>query len=179
MIILVLLAPVVVAGVVHGIYNLITDSPTVSTDPQYVPDLLARIPVTTAGPILELGAGWGTLCFPLADRFPRARVVAYEISPIPFLVLRWLHWLQRRPNLEIRRQDFFQASFREASVVVCYLLPRAMVGLRPKFEAELPDGALVVSHGFQVHGWRPVAYDNDIKIFVYHLPTSVPERRRR
>jgi tRNA A58 N-methylase Trm61 len=36
------------------------------------------------GVICELGAGWGALAFPLARRCPESRVVAYELSPVPW-----------------------------------------------------------------------------------------------
>ena len=38
------------------------------------------MPEHLVGDILELGAGWGTLAFPLAALFPDNRVLAYELS---------------------------------------------------------------------------------------------------
>jgi len=41
------------------------------------------LPQIDSGNVLELGSGWGTLAFYLAERYPNCRVDAYEISPIP------------------------------------------------------------------------------------------------
>lgn len=117
--------------------------------------LLELVPADLQGEVHELGAGWGTLAFALADRCPRARVVAWESSPVPYLALALRQALRRRPNLELRRRDFFQASFGQASLVVCYLWTGAMERLGPKLAAELRPGAVVVSHTFALRGVQP------------------------
>ena len=50
--------------------------------------MLEQIPAEATGAIYELGCGWGTLAIPLARRHPKARVIAYEVSPVPWLVAR-------------------------------------------------------------------------------------------
>ncbi|MDY7226596.1 class I SAM-dependent methyltransferase [Hyalangium rubrum] len=118
--------------------------------------LLPLIDSELEGTVLELGAGWGTLAFAVADRCPRARVVAFELSPLPFAFCWLRQRLAPRPNLELRRQDFFRASFTGASLVVCYLFPGAMTRLAPKLLAELAPGARVLSHTFALRGWTPL-----------------------
>ena len=80
-----------------------------------------------------------------------------------------------RPNLTLRRADFFAAPLGDAAVVCCYLYPGAMRRLMPKFEDELAAGALVLSHGFVVPGWAPAevctagdAYGT--KVYLYRMP---------
>jgi hypothetical protein len=119
-------------------------------------ELLPLLEPELQGTLLELGAGWGTLAFALADRCPQAKVVAFELSPLPFAFCWLRQRLAPRPNLELRRQDFFRASFSGASVVVCYLFPGAMARLAPKLLAELPPGARILSHTFALRGWKPV-----------------------
>ncbi len=118
--------------------------------------LLALVPAELEGPVLELGAGWGTLAFALADRCPRAQVVAFELSPLPYAFCRLRQRLAPRPNLRLVREDFFAASFAGASAVVCYLFPGAMGRLAPKLRAELPAGACILSHTFALRGWQPL-----------------------
>jgi hypothetical protein len=107
------------------------------------------------GPIYELGAAWGSLAIPLAKAFPDQRVIAYELSTIPWLFL----WLRVRVsglrNLEVVRRDFFRDDLAKAAVVVCYLYPRGMVRLSTKLRSELTPGTVVVSNTFALPGWTP------------------------
>ena len=117
--------------------------------------VLSLVPEDFQGTLYELGAGWGSLAFPLADRCPKARVVAFELSLLPFAFCWLRQRLKPRPNLELRREDFFQASFSEAAIVVCYLYRGGMARLGPKLSRELPPNAQILSHTFALHGWRP------------------------
>lgn len=117
--------------------------------------LLSLVPPTLDGEVHELGAGWGTLAFALADALPGARVIAWEASPVPYLFCALRQRLRPRKNLELRRRDFFEADLRGARLVVCYLFTGAMARLGPKLEQELPPGAVVLSHTFALRGWTP------------------------
>jgi hypothetical protein len=107
------------------------------------------------GPIYELGAAWGSLAIPLARTFPDRRIIAYELSTIPWLFL----WLRVRVsglnNIEVIRRDFFRDDLGKAAVVVCYLYPGSMVQLSTKLQSELPPGTVVVSNTFALPGWVP------------------------
>ena len=114
-------------------------------------EVLALIPETLEGEVHELGAGWGTLAWAVASRWPRAQVIGWERSPFPFLFCRLRLLIQRRKNLTVRFGDFHEADLSCARLVLAYLWTGAMIRLGPKFEAELPDGAVVISHTF---AWR-------------------------
>ena len=116
--------------------------------------MLALVP-DTDGEVHELGAGWGTLAWALAEKLPNARVIAWEASPIPFAFC-WLRaHVQRRPNLMLRFCDFHDADLRSARVITAYLWTGAMTRLARKFDAELPPGACVVTHTFAWPGKTP------------------------
>jgi hypothetical protein len=115
--------------------------------------LLELLPQDLEGEVHELGAGWDGLALALADALPRARVVAWEQSLVPWAVFRLRLALKPRPNVELRRRDFFEADLSGAGLVVCYLWTGAMARLAPKFEAELRDGAVVLSQTFALRGW--------------------------
>ena len=115
--------------------------------------LLALAPPALDGEVHELGAGWGGLALALADRFPKAHVVAWELSFVPWAVFRLRLALRPRPNLTLRRRDFFDADLSGARLVVCYLWTGAMLKLGPKLQRELPRGAVVLSQTFALRGW--------------------------
>lgn len=118
-------------------------------------ELLSLIPSDLEGEVHELGAGWGTLAWAIAVQCPRARVIGWERSPVPFLFCKLRLMLQRQHNLSIRFGDFHQADLRGAQLVIAYLWTGAMTRLGPKFEAELPNGATVISHTFAWRGKQP------------------------
>ncbi len=106
------------------------------------------------GLIYELGSGWGGLALLLAKRYPKAKVIAFELSPLPFLVSRIAKALLRRPNLTILRKDFFKENLSEAEVIICYLFPEGMRRLSPKLKKELPDQCTIISNTFSLTGWE-------------------------
>ncbi len=131
----------------------------------------------TRGPIYELGAGWGSLAFALADRFPNAPVVAFERSWIPFAVMRLRQAVRPRKNLSLRRADFLRAPLGEAQLFVCYLFRGGMEALKPKLAREAANGARLVTHTFSVHGWTPASAQTlgDLyrtRVYVYRLPAA-------
>ena len=137
--------------------------------------LLTLLPPEQEGTLLELGSGWGDLAFALADHCPRARVVAYELSPLPYAFARLRQRLAPRPNLRFVREDFFGASFAQASVIVCYLYPGAMSRLAPRFLVEPAPGTRLLSHTFALRGWTPrrtLVVDDLYRtpIYLYEVP---------
>ncbi|MBT6220781.1 MAG: SAM-dependent methyltransferase [Rhodospirillaceae bacterium] len=114
------------------------------------------LPDHLEGTVFELGSGWGTLALPLARRYPNCPVRGYEISPLP-----WLYsWFRGRragqSNLKFLRRDYLSADLSSAAMVVVYIHADGMAKLKPKFEAELKPGTLVLSNFFQVRSWTPV-----------------------
>ncbi len=79
-----------------------TGVPPMPSNSHVAATMLALVPADTRGVIYELGAGWGGFAVRLAWRCPAARVIAYELSPLPFIVAKALQWLSRRRNLEVR-----------------------------------------------------------------------------
>ena len=107
------------------------------------------------GSIYELGAAWGSLAIPLARAFPDRRVIAYELSTIPWLFLVLRVRASGLKNVEVLRRDFFRDDLGKAAVVVCYLYPGSMVRLGTKLRSELTPGTVVVSNTFALPGWVP------------------------
>lgn len=119
------------------------------------------------GPVVDLGSGWGTLLRPLSRALP-GPVQGWEVSPLPWL---WSRLTVR--GATVRLGSFHGADLREARAVVCYLSPEIMKKLRPKLEAELPVGAVVVSNAFGMWGWEveeEVRLSSGGRVYVYVRP---------
>ncbi|KIC74541.1 hypothetical protein DB41_IJ00120 [Neochlamydia sp. TUME1] len=144
------------------------------TSPPVKQILLDNLPLQEKGLIYELGAGWGTLAFLLAHKYPQCTILAYESSPIPYFFCRIRHFFSRSPHLHLQYHDFFKANLTDAKMIICYLYPVAMQKLKKKFEEELPKGAWVVTHTFAVPSWKaeqiievPDLYSTKIYIYRY------------
>lgn len=134
-------------------------------------DLFSALPPLERGTIVDLGSGWGHLIFPLAKTYPTCRVIGYENSPIPYL---FSFLMNCAPNLKTVYKNFFNVSLQDANLVVCYLCPKVMKHLKPKFETELKPGTQVISHTFAIPGWIPsrVIRVDDLylsKIYLYEV----------
>jgi hypothetical protein len=169
-------------GALSIVYSTLrSGAPPMPSSPRVRRALLELLPPDTRGTVLDLGSGWGTLAFAVADRCPRARVVAYELSWLPWLFSRLRQRLFPRPNLDLYRGDFFtDASFRDATCVITYLSPRIMTRLADRFETELPVGARILSHTFGLRGWKPVRQERlqDLyrtPVYLYEVPPRTPD----
>lgn len=138
---------------------------------------LQTLPNPGKGTILELGAGWGSLAFPIARKYPNHQVVAYENSFVPYWFCRLRLLCTPLKNLTIIRGNFFNASFSDASLIVCYLYPGAMRRLGEKFQHEVSLDCLIATHTFSLPGLSPIYEErvSDIyhtSIFHYAAPTK-------
>ncbi|MCW8952033.1 MAG: hypothetical protein OQJ87_00970 [Rhodospirillales bacterium] len=159
------------------VYTIRTGAPPTPTSPKVRRALIDTIPPVGGDVICELGAGWGSLAFPLARRFPKSTVIAYELSPLPWLFIHIRRALSGPENLIVRHADFLGADLTDADIVVCYLGRTVMERLKPKLERELRDGSVVVSHTFAMTGWTAESEKraNDLyasPILVYRMPQN-------
>lgn len=138
------------------------------TSPKVKNILLKELPETFTGTIYELGSGWGTLAFSLAEKYPQAQVIGYEISLVPYLFARFRNFLNPQKNLFFKRLDFIKCDLSGAQFYVCYLYPGAMAKLSDKLSREAPPGSFLASHTFALPGQKPV---RTIAIHdLYHTP---------
>ena len=150
------LGAVLVAMALIFISTLATGASPMPTSSVVRETMLAALPEEIDGPIYELGAGWGGLAVALAGRYPASPVRGFEVSILPWAFSRARLSVRRRPNLSFQLKNFLRADLSQAALVVCFLTPPIMEKLKPKLEAELRPGALVVSNTFAFRGWRPI-----------------------
>jgi hypothetical protein len=105
-----------------------------------------------AGTILELGAGWGGMATHLARTYPHKKVIAYEISPIPYFFAKVRSFYH--PNLTVKRKDFFLDSHKGATLIYCYLYRNGMAQLKEKWENEQLKECSIYTNTFAVPGWE-------------------------
>jgi SAM-dependent methyltransferase len=105
--------------------------------------------------VYDLGCGDGRIVITAALKYG-ARGVGVDIDPRR---IRESNENARKAGVTDRvkflQQDLFKINLSEATVVTLYLLPEMNLRLRPKLLRELRPGARIVSHAFDLGGWKP------------------------
>ena len=129
--------------------------PFVVSPPEVV-DRMLRLAEPRPGELLvDLGSGDGRIVIEAAKRYG-TRGLGVDIDPA--LVAR-ARENARRAGVETLAQfevrDFFETDLRGVNVVTMYLLPEVNQKLMPKLLQDLKPGARIVSHDYEMGGWRP------------------------
>jgi len=106
--------------------------------------------------VYDLGCGDGRVVIAAAKKHG-ARGVGIDIDPARIREARANARAARvEKRVEFIQGDLFKTDLSEATVVTLYLLPRLNRQLRPQLWRQLPVGARVVSHGFDMgEEWPP------------------------
>ncbi|OGH21363.1 MAG: hypothetical protein A2958_01000 [Candidatus Levybacteria bacterium RIFCSPLOWO2_01_FULL_38_13] len=106
--------------------------------------------ITRSDLVYDLGCGDGTFLITAAKEFG-AKGVGIEIDPLRVWIARIRVWFNNLLNkVEIRQEDFFKTDLSKATVVVVYLVPKALEKLLPKFKKELKKGTRIVSRKYEL-----------------------------
>ncbi len=130
-------------------------APFVPTPIEVAEKMLELAQVDTHDRVYDLGSGDGRIVILAAQKFG-AEAVGVEIDPELYKqsVAR-IAELGLEKRAKILHEDMFDVSMRHATVVTLYLLTIVNERLRPVLEKQLRPGARIVSHDFQVPGWKP------------------------
>lgn len=147
------------------------DVPFVPTPHALVERMLDLAGVTAQDYLIDLGCGDGRIAVAAGRRGARALGVDIEALRIQEAAAA-ARLAGVENHVRFRRQDLFATPIHEASVVAIYLLPGINLRLRPKLLTELPAGARVVSHAFDMGDWAPDAEETHDRrrIFLWHVP---------
>lgn len=131
------------------------DVPYVPTDEPVVAAMLRFAGVTADDVVYDLGCGDGRIVTAAAKLYG-ARGVGVDIDLIRIHEARE-HAAKLRVADRVRFlcQSFFDTDFRDATVLMLYLLPAINVKLRPRMLSELRPGTRIVANYFGMGDWQP------------------------
>jgi predicted RNA methylase len=110
--------------------------------------------------LFDLGAGDGRTVIMAAKTFS-ARAVGVELrEDLAKKALSTIHDNGLADRVTIVNGDMFGVNLMSADVVFLYLTTSANEKIRPKLETELKQGVRVVSHDYEIVGWKPVKVEN-------------------
>jgi cyclopropane fatty-acyl-phospholipid synthase-like methyltransferase len=137
---------------VPTLMTLINGAPFVPTPMDAVRKMLKLANIKKGDVVYDIGCGDGRMVYVAANEYG-AKATGLELSPLvyAFARIRKLLW---RSKAKILFRNFKTQNFRDADVIVCYLMPETLEKLRPKLEAELKPGARIVSYAFQMASWK-------------------------
>jgi len=108
----------------------------------------------------DLGAGDGRTVIMAAKDFG-ARAVGVELrEDLVKKALGTVHEEGLQDRVTIVNSDMFNVDLTSADVIFLYLTTSANEKIKPKLEAELKHGVRVVSHDYEIVGWKPVRVEN-------------------
>ena len=110
--------------------------------------------------LFDLGAGDGRIVIMAAKTFG-ARGVGVELrEDLAKKAMSTIQDNQLGHRVTIVNGDMFGVNLTSADVVFLYLTTSANEKIRPKLEQELKKGVRVVSHDYEIIGWRPLKVEN-------------------
>ena len=155
-------------------------APFIASPQPIVDRMLDLADIKPGETVFDLGCGDGRVLIAAAQRF-KAKGVGVELSAN---LVRMTNDQLKRMSLEnqvrVTQGSLLETDLQPADVVILYLDTGANDMLKPKLEKQLKAGSRVVSHDFEVRGWKPAkvekmkAYNRTHTIFVYTMP---PEKK--
>jgi predicted RNA methylase len=110
--------------------------------------------------LIDLGCGDGRVVIMAVQEFG-ARSVGVEMrEDLVKQALGKVSELGFDGQVKIINDDIFNVDLSQADVVTLYLTTSGNDKLKPKLESELKHDTRVVSHDYEVLGWRPFKIDN-------------------
>jgi tRNA A22 N-methylase len=126
--------------------------------------------------LYDLGCGDARILITAVEKFGAKKAVGYEIKKDVYKIALSTvesHKLKRR--IKIINGDLFNADISKATVITLYLTGSGNEELKPKLERETRPGARIVSHDFEIHGWKPIKKENyrGDTLYLYRIPESL------
>lgn len=135
-------------------------APYVSSPLPVVRQMLMLAELRKGETFFDLGAGDGRSVVMAAQEFG-AKAVGIELrEDLAKRALSTITELGIEDKAQILQADFFNIDLRTADVVFLYLTTSANEKIKPKLESELKPGTRVVSHDYEIIGWKPIKIDN-------------------
>jgi tRNA A58 N-methylase Trm61 len=129
--------------------------------PQTVVEYMLKLADLKAGEVLfDMGSGDGRTVIMAAKTFG-ARGVGIELrEDLAKKAMSQIHENGIDDRVTIMNTDMFTVNLTSADVVYLYLTTSANEKIKPKLENDLKKGARIVSHDYEIIGWRPMKVEN-------------------
>lgn len=125
-----------------------------------IKQMLALAELKAGEVFFDLGAGDGRTVIMAAKDFG-ARAVGVELrEDLVKKALGTIYEQNLQDRITIVNGDMFNVDLTSADVIFLYLTTSANEKIKPKLETELKRGVRIVSHDYEVVGWKPAKVVN-------------------
>jgi predicted RNA methylase len=135
-------------------------APFVATPTPVVRQMLILAELKSGETLYDLGSGDGRTVIMAAQDFGATSVGVELRDDLAKKALDNINKLELAAKTKIIQRDIFNVDLSPANVVFLYLTTSANEKIRPKLEAELKPGTRVVSHDYEILGWKAKKVDN-------------------
>lgn len=135
-------------------------SPFVASPLPVVKQMLTLAEIKPGENLYDLGSGDGRVVIMAAQDFGANAVGVEMREDLAKQAIGRVSELGLDGRVKIVNGDMFKLDLSQANVVTLYLTTSANDKVKPKLEAELKPGTRVVSHDYEILGWKPIKVDN-------------------
>ena len=135
-------------------------APFVATPTPVVRQMLILADLKPGEVLYDLGSGDGRAVIMAAKDFGATSVGVELRDDLAKRALDGIQKLELEDKTKILQTDIFTVNLSSANVVFLYLTTSANEKIKPKLETELKPGTRVVSHDYEILGWKPLKVDN-------------------
>ena len=134
-------------------------APFVATPTSVVRQMLILADLKPGEVLYDLGSGDGRAVIMAAKDFGATSIGVELRDDLAKRALDSIQELDLAEKTRIVQKDIFAVNLSAANVVFLYLTTSANEKIKPKLEAELESGTRVVSHDYEILGWKPLKVD--------------------
>ncbi len=135
--------------------------PFISSPPEVVRKMLETVTPGEHDVLYDLGCGDARILVSAVTQFKVKKAVGVEIRDDLVKTAREeIRKAGAEGRAEVVHSDMLQTPIGEADIITLFLTTSANERLRPKLEKELKTGVRIVSHDYEIIGWKPTKIEN-------------------
>lgn len=139
---------------IHIFDSVTTKIQYIRTRSSAIPQIMEALELKSEDTFFDLGSGDGQILRAAQRQNRNIQCVGFEIEHIPYLLSMILS--HKNKNIDIRKKDFIDAPFADATKIYCYLGHDTMNILEPLFSKQCKTGTILVSCDFALPTKKPV-----------------------
>ena len=145
-------------------------APFISSKRKIIEEIIAKLELKEDGVIYELGCGNAGFLRAARKKFPKAKLVGFEYSFLPYLIAQIQNSLSKS-KIIIKKENIFKVDLSGADVLYCYLNLSTMKKLEDKIKAEGKRNLKIISYQFPLPTIKAeeILEDGKDKIYFYSL----------